>query len=210
MACRPGHLAERGVNPWDHSARRTGLLLNRSPDRIEVRIMRGSIGAAKSAWNERSCYQVPNKHNSLVNWDFGRGDGSPAPVPHFPEMSHLRESSGCQAHENSDVALFDSRPRASFSGKLLPVASRWHVVTASLPLGQVLRGDDGLWQRFATKWAIGSASPSHRRGHEGGFQARTRNERVVRGRAVPVEIQRVLGVAAPSVRNPAVAYCAQC
>jgi Rhodopirellula transposase DDE domain len=49
-----------------------------------------------------------------------------------------------------------------------------------------------VWQRFETKWAIGTVSPSHRRGCKDGFPARSQVERVVRGRAVPVEIQRVL------------------
>ena len=30
-----------------------------------------------------------------------------------------------------------------------------------------------VWQRFETKWAIGTVSPSHRRGCKGGFHARS-------------------------------------
>jgi hypothetical protein len=57
------------------------------------------------------------------------------------------------------------------------------------------RGQDRVWQRFATKWAIGTVSPvspSHRRGCKGRLHARSQVERVVQSRAVPVEIERVL------------------
>jgi len=44
------------------------------------------------ARNERSCYEVPSEHSSVVDLDIGRGDNSPTPLPNLPEMSHFRES----------------------------------------------------------------------------------------------------------------------
>ena len=60
---------------------------------------------------------------------------------------------------------------------------------------RLLTGGSGVWQRFETKWATRSARPSHRRSRKGGFHTGSQIERVVRGRAVPVENQR--GLAEP-------------
>src|SRR5512142_2148242 len=50
--------------------------------------------------------------------------------------------------KNRDFALLAARPRASFSGKSTTVRARWHLVTASLPLGLFRRamGRPGIGQ----------------------------------------------------------------